>query len=123
MGALNVTLSPEYTQNYILEVTADIDGFKDYDTVTVQVRQHFLTEIFPNPSNSANSITVQYYADDANNAKLIIVPLFDGNSNEVILNPNQTQTTVSVSTYAVGQYLVILECDGFVMDYKNIVIN
>lgn len=82
-----------------------------------------ISEIFPNPSNSANSITVEYYAADADNAKLIIVPLFDGNPNEVILNPNQTQTTVYVSTYAVGQYLVILECDGLVMDYKNIVID
>ena len=63
------------------------------------------------------------YAADANNAKLIIVPLFNGNSNEVILNPSHTQTTVNVSTYAVGQYLVILECDGVIVDYKNIVIN
>ena len=104
---------------YVLEVTALSDGFKDYDTVKVIVNPNTITSITPNPVLTGN-ITVCFTLDNSvNEAKLYIYssPLgtLQGSCN--ILN-TETYKTIDVTAYAQGSYLVVLVCDGVNTDSK-----
>ncbi|MDR0802874.1 DUF1986 domain-containing protein [Fluviicola sp.] len=114
------TVSPDVTTKYKLEVIASIDGFKDYDEVEVKVKEYSINSISPNPSN--NVINIDYRAQKANSAYIMVVPLFSGTSNQYILNTSATLKTIDVSTYKAGQYAVVLICDGNIVDYKNILV-
>lgn len=114
------TVSPEVTTKYKLEVIASLDGFKDYDEVEIKVKEYAITSISPNPSNDI--INIDYRAQKAQSAYIMIVPLFSGTSNQYILNTSETSKRIDVSDYARGQYAVVLICDGNVVDYKNILV-
>lgn len=114
------TVSPEVTTKYKLEVIASLDGFKDYDEVEVKVKEYAITGISPNPSS--NIINVDYRAQKAQSAYIMIVPLFSGTSNQYLLNTSETSKRIDVSDYETGQYAVVLICDGNVVDYKNILV-
>jgi hypothetical protein len=114
------TVSPEVTTKYKLEVIASLDGFKDYDEVEIKVKEYAITNISPNPSSDI--ITIDYRAQKAQSAYVMIVPLFSGTSNQYILNTAETSKRIDVSGYTRGQYAVVLICDGNVIDYKNILV-
>lgn len=114
------TVTPEVTTKYKLEVIASLDGFKDYDEVEVKVKEYAINSISPNPSNTV--IDIDYRAQKAQSAYIMIVPLFSGTSNQYILNTSDTSKRIDVSGYARGQYAVVLICDGNVVDYKNILV-
>lgn len=114
------TVSPEVTTKYKLEVIASLDGFKDYDEVEIKVKEFAITGISPNPSR--DFINVDYRAQKAQSAYVMVVPLFTGTSNQYLLNTSETSKRIDVSGYAPGQYAVVLICDGNVVDYKNILV-
>lgn len=114
------TVTPDVTTKYKLEVIASIDGFKDYDDVEVKVKEFAINSISPNPSSTV--INVEYTAQKASSAYVMIVPLFTGTSNQYILNTSVKSKTIDVSAYAKGQYAVVLICDGNVVDYRNILV-
>ena len=117
----DLTVSPDVTSKYKLEVEATIDGFKDYDEVEVKVKLFAIKSISPNPSR--NIININYKANTANSAYLIVVPLLtNATSHQYLLSTAQTTRTIDVSAYPLGQYPVILMCDGAIADFKNILI-
>ncbi|MCF8374457.1 MAG: S8 family serine peptidase [Bacteroidales bacterium] len=117
----DLTVSPDITIKYKLEVIAETDGFKDYDEVEVNVNRYKINSLSPNPTS--NSVTVTYDAEDAGSAYLIIIGTnVLGSVNNYIIDCTQTQTNINMSNYQVGIYTVALVCDGQIVDAKALAI-
>jgi len=116
----NLTVSPNVTQTYKLEVISDMDGYKDYDEVTVTVKPYYIESLTPNPTSSL--VTVDYMAEDASSAYLMVVNTTSGISNNYILDVSLNEATFDFSSYATGLYSVALVCDGDIEDSKLLVI-
>lgn len=116
-------LAPLLSEEFTLEVIADLDGFKDYDEVNVNVKTSFITDVHPNPTNSSSQVTVQYYAGDANYSQILLVPLFGGATIQYYLDTQETEILLDVSSLSLGQYAIVLKCDGVITDYSNFINN
>ncbi|AEV33697.1 subtilisin-like serine protease [Owenweeksia hongkongensis DSM 17368] len=114
------TLSPTVTEQYKLEVIAEADLYKDYDEMVVQVNPYAITALNPNPAST--NLTIDYDADEANSAYLIVQPVVGGGSNNYIISTSQNQTSINVSSYAPGVYAILLVCDGIVVDSEMLTI-
>src|SRR5690606_10503430 len=87
----DLTVSPEVTQTYKLEIITDLDGFKDYDEVEVTVNLYLLQSLVPNPAS--NAVVVNYDAAAASSAYLMVTNTSNGISNNYILDTTEFQTT------------------------------
>lgn len=116
----NLTVSPEVTTKYKLEIIATADGFKDYDTVEVKVKPFYIIDIAPNPASS--NATIGYKATGATSPYLIVSPLVSGTSYQYILDPDQPNKVIDVSNYQQGVYNVILVCNGEAMDQGSLLV-
>lgn len=117
----DMTVSPQVTKKYKLEVISTLDGYKDYDIIKVQVNSPFkLEELIPNPATS--QVTVHYIADQAASAYLMITGVNGGVSYNYILDTASTQKPLNLSNYATGEYIVSLVCDGAIRDYKYLLV-
>ncbi|SRX50851.1 Thermophilic serine proteinase [Aequorivita lipolytica] len=114
----DLTVSPNVTQRYRLEIITDTDGYKDYDDVEVTVNPYKLESLIPNPATS--QVTVNYTADEASSAYLMVVSTVTGISNNYILDVNETSVNLNISAYTSGTYSVALVCDGQIVDSKNL---
>lgn len=81
----DLTITPEMTKTYKLEVVSNMDGFKDYDEVKVTVNPYSLGTLIPNPAT--NQVTVNYLADGASSGYLMVVNLNTAHTNNYILDP------------------------------------
>ena len=113
-----LTVSPDVTKTYKLEIITDTDGYKDYDEVEVTVNPYKLESLVPNPATS--QVSVNYIADEASSAYLMVVSTVTGISNNYILDVNETSINLNVSGYSSGIYSVALVCDGEIVDSKNL---
>lgn len=112
----DLTVSPEITTKYKLEIISEMDGFKDYDSVKVEVNLYLLKALLPNPAS--NSVVVNYDASEAASAYLLITNIAGGSSNNYILDVTEYQTTVDISSYPTGLYSVSLICNGQIQQSK-----
>ncbi|MCF6308720.1 MAG: S8 family serine peptidase [Flavobacteriaceae bacterium] len=115
----DLTISPDVTKKYKLEIISTIDGFKDYDEVEVTVNPYKLESLVPNPASQ--SFTVNYITDGASSAYVMMVNMNTGNSDNYILDIQETNTTIDVSAYTTGLYNIILVCDGEVQNSKTLI--
>ncbi|MAP54303.1 S8 family serine peptidase [Altibacter sp.] len=115
----DLTVSPNVTQTYKLEIISDIDGYKDYDEVEVIVNPYSLNTLVPNPASSI--VTVSYEADEATSAYLMVVDTHSGTSNNYILDTELFEAVIDISNYQPGFYSVALICDGEIVASKNLV--
>gem|GEM_PF-2434030 len=72
----------------------------------------------PNPATQ--HVAINYVADGAVSSYLMVTSISTSVSNNYILNINDTNTTLDISTYSVGLYSVALVCDGAVVDSKTL---
>lgn len=114
----NITVSPEFTEKYKLEIIAENDGYKDYDEVTVSVKQYEITSISPNPV--INNVTVVYDSENATSGYLQILSPFGTFSSNYIIDVQQEEITIDISSYASGVYSAILVIDGVSVDSQNL---
>lgn len=84
-------------------------------------------EIQNKQTNSDGTVTiitnippVNYIADEAISAYLMVTPTSGGTSNHYILDGNETSTTLNISGYQPGIYAVALVCNGEIVDSKNL---
>ena len=111
--------SPQETTTYTLQVQADVDLYKDYDKVTVNVIPYKLNSLSPNPAT--NLCTVGYLAEGTSNAALLIVNSSSGASFiNTSLDPLNTSADIVTSSLTTGSYLVILTCDSQIADSANL---
>lgn len=116
----DLSVSPQITKKYKLEIIANADGFKDYDEVVVDVKRFTINSISPNPAT--NQVIVDYKADEASSAYLMVMDFTASTSYNYILDVNQTQTIFNVSNFQPGVYSVILVCDGVAVDMKPLIV-
>lgn len=116
----NMTVSPATDQEYKLEVIADADGHKDYDTVSVAGTSNDIEGMTPNPASS--SVAVTYDVESAGSASLQINSISGILLGSYSLDLNTNQKTIDVSNYPVGLSIVTLVVDGVNTDSENLVI-
>lgn len=121
---LNYSIIPTQTSEYILEVTAESDGYRDLDTVKVNVVPGCIRSISPNPV-SDNWVTVSYeYATTVTSAHLYI---YNTGSTTLVGNydltnlGNVSSLDVEVTNYPTGSYTVVLVCDNAVCHSKVLI--
>ena len=112
---LNYTVSPSEASEYILEVTAKSDGYRDLDTVKVNVVPSCIRSITPNPVTESH-VTVSYeYAPTVTSAYLNIynaaTATLAGSYNLSSLD-NAGSLDIDVSSFPSGSYTVVLVCDN-----------
>jgi len=112
------TVSPQFTQQYKLEVISDLDGLKDYDELQVTVNPYKIESLVPNPATT--SVTVNYIADDASSAYLMVVHQNSGNTSNYIIETLENSHTIDLNGFASGPYSIILVCDGEIQGSKNL---
>jgi subtilisin family serine protease len=117
----NATVSPEITTKYKLEVIANTDGFKDYDEVTITVKNFWINQISPNPAD--NQTLVSFQIETASSAYLMVMNDFGTVFNNYILPLNSHSHNIDISNYVAGAYNVILVVNGIAVDAKNLIIN
>jgi hypothetical protein len=120
-------VNPQQTKTYRLCITADIDGYRAYDQVTITVQQNIITSITPNPTNSQVAINYQLL-DSVTSATIQIL-----NSNgqvvysQIVCNNNRSQITnqifVNTSSFTTGNYTVrMVSSSGKVHDSKTLIV-
>lgn len=115
----DITVSPQITTEYKLEVMAKLDGAVDYDDVTVKIKPYSITSVAPNPVK--DYMQIQYMTQGASSAYLMITAPY-GNTYNQILDPNQTTQTINTSQWSRGYYVVVLVCNGENMDTVNLLV-
>ncbi len=117
-----VSVKPETSGKYIYEITAKSDGYKDYDTIFVEVKHFSITSLAPNPATSF--LNVSYQAEKATTAQLVIQMTANPQVKYVYyVNPNSTVFSINVSNLQTGIYNINLICDGRQEDTKKIIIH
>ncbi len=61
-----------------------------------------------------------YSVEGAYSAYIMLVSTTSGASNNYIVNLNDQNTSIDVSTYPNGIYSIVLVCDGVAVDSKNL---
>ncbi len=114
-----LTVSPEMTQQYKLEIISDLDGLKDYDEVTVTVNPYRIISMAPNPVSS--QLTLDYMAEGVTSAYIMVLNQSSGISDNYILDTSLAEISLDMSNRTTGLYSIILICDGEIQDSKNLV--
>ena len=115
----DLTITPSMTQTYKLEVVSTIDGFKDYDEVQVTVNPYRIDNLVPNPAIS--QVTVNYLINGSSSAYLMVVNTQSGSSDNFILDPTSTNTSLDITNLTTGLYNIILVCDGEIQNSKTLI--
>lgn len=109
-------------QNYLLEVTSEIDSYKCYDSLTVVAPAGVIISISPNPMIS-NMQVIYRLDDNVSHARLLISNQFGQVVDIKELQTNSNSLTVNTSSYLSGTYTVTLIVDDIPADTKSIIKN
>lgn len=115
----DLTVSPEITKQYRLEVISDLDGLKDYDEVSVTVKPYRILSMAPNPASS--QVTVSYHAEGAVSAYIMAYNINSGVYDNHILDTAIDEITIDMSNTPYGLYSITLFCNDEIQDSKNLV--
>ena len=119
---LNLTVTPTSTQHYKLEVVATADGFKDYDSVRVTVRNGAIVSLSPNPTD--NQLTITYrLAAGITNATIEISDVQNLSVQSYPVTAAATAKTVSLAGLTAGTYVVKLIINGETVDTQQVIKN
>jgi hypothetical protein len=117
----DMTISPEISKKYKLELIAISDGSIAIDEVEIKVNKNFIVSMSPNPAS--NFVTVDYILDSISSAYLMIINQTGTSFNNYIINSNSTESTINLDNFQSGLYTVVLICDGVAKDAKQLIIN
>ena len=115
---MNVSL--DTTTKYKLEVIADIDGYKDYDEVTIHVKQYEITSIVPNPTNGL--VTINYDVENVSSAYILLSNPDNTSTETINLDLNQGSFTLDASNRQPGYYGLTLIVNDQIVDQKLLVV-
>ena len=118
----SLSFTASATAQYKLEVVATADGYKDYDSVLVVTTLGKITSLTPNPAGG--QVTVGYeLSPDVTGATLVIAGAANGQTYcTSALSTAQTSQTVSLQAVPAGLYTVRIECQGALVDIKNLIV-
>ncbi|MFA7445393.1 MAG: S8 family serine peptidase [Flavobacteriaceae bacterium] len=115
-------VSVAVAEKYKLEIIALADGFKDYVEIDVELNPNTIKQVSPNPA--AVSTSVVYKINKGESAYLSVTGFYgagSGISNNYILNIDQEELTLDLSTYPQGMYAVALIVDGQISDTSTLI--
>lgn len=115
-------VQPMKTEYYLLEVVAQYDGAKDYDTVTATMINGIINNITPNPAS--NNISVSYMLSEYTPTAMIqIMNNLGIVLNSTIVTNNQTEVEINISSFVKGLYtLSLVTTNGELIDRDILVI-
>lgn len=115
------TVSVEVGKKYKLEVIALSDGYKDYTEVEIKLKPNAITILYPNPTS--NQVTVAYKINQGDSAYLSVNTLYGSNniSHNYVLNIEENEITLDVSSYPQGLYIISLITNGQVSDTTTLI--
>lgn len=118
----SLSFTASATAQYKLEVVATADGYKDYDSVLVVTTLGKITSLTPNPAGG--QVTVGYeLSPDVTGATLVIAGAANGQTYcTSSLSAAQTSQIVSLQAVPAGLYAVRIECQGTLVDIKNLIV-
>lgn len=109
-------------QNYLLEVTSEIDSYKCYDSLALVMPAGTIISISPNPVISTMQV-VYRLNENVRNATLLISNQFGQVVDMKKLQTNSNSVTLNTSSYLSGTYTVTLIIDDVPADTKSIIKN
>lgn len=112
-------VSPTITQQYKLKVKTD-NGYVGYDSLNVVVKKNIINSITPQPAT--DFAVINYQIMQANNAYIEITNSFGTVLEHFQINTDLNQYSFDCSSLPSGIYTVILYCDGYHQDAKNLII-
>src|SRR5690606_29433874 len=115
-------VSVEVADKYKLEIIALADGFKDYVEIDVELNPNTIKQVSPNPATVSTSVV--YKINKGESAYLSVTGFYgagSGISNNYILNIDQEELTLDLSTYPQGMYAVALIVDGQISDTSTLI--
>jgi hypothetical protein len=112
-------VSPTITQQYKLKVKTD-NGYIGYDSLNVVVKKNIINNITPQPAT--DFAVINYQIMQANNAYIEIINGFGTVLENFQINTELNQYSFDCSSLPSGIYTVILYCDGYRQDAKNLII-
>ena len=116
-----ITITPEVSQKYKVEIFREEDGFKSYDEVEVIVVDGMIKAISPNPAQ--NYIRVDYeLSDNATDASVQISNLQNTVSFSYPLSTTETHKEISLPALVSGNYIVKLIISSTVVDTQSLII-
>lgn len=119
---MGLTILPQYSQDYILKVTAESDGYKDFDQVSVYVTQGKIEQINPNPANQ-QVVIVYSLLGETPPCKLEIMTQMGQTVLSEYVSSEQNQKTFDIHQLQVGHYVVkLVTQDGVFLDAKTLVV-
>ena len=113
-------VSLDTTTKYKLEVIAEIDGYKDYDEVMVNVKQYEITSIVPNPTSGL--VTINYDVENVSSAYIILSNPDNTSTETINLDINQDSFTLDASNRQPGFYGLTLIVNNQIVDQKLLVV-
>lgn len=119
---IDFSILPEMVETYKLEVIANIDGFKDYDEISISIKQPEIISIVPNPVLQSTDILINYNAQNTSSIYLVLAPITGNFYDYYILDVNQNEKSINTNNYGFGLYVLSLVSDGQVVDQKTFVI-
>jgi hypothetical protein len=115
-----LTELPKTSQWYKLEVIADSDHYKDYDSVYVNIPMGHIVNLSPNPTN--NQVLAEYFLSDiVNTAALQFYNSLGNLVKQESLNISENEKMVSLSGLLNGTYSVVLLINGTAADSKPLI--
>lgn len=108
-------------EKYQLKVFSPSDGYFEITDYDLKYNPNRLEVLYPNPASSSN-LNVKYKVNEANSAYIMITSYYmtNGISNNYIINKDDTEINIDLSSYPNGIYKVILVTDGTVVGMKNL---
>ncbi|MCL2597427.1 MAG: S8 family serine peptidase [Paludibacter sp.] len=114
-----ITLMPDYSQTYKIEIEQKDNGYKSYDEVQVIAVDGVIKSLAPNPAN--DYVTVSYLlSDNATDASIQVSDMYGNISASYPLQISMTKQQISLSGLMPGTYLVKLLISGTAVDSKNL---
>ena len=114
-----VTLTPSSSGVYSLSVSTP-DGYIDYDTVSVSVKDNYIRTVSPNPAH--HEVVVAYHVQSGSYASLQVL---DASGNLVAnypLSVDQTEITLTVANWTPGSYRFVLLVSNVQSDMKTLIV-
>ena len=116
-----ITIIPEFSQKYKIEIQQEKDGFKSYDEIEIIVVDGIIKSLAPNPAQ--NFVIVNYLlSDNATNASVQISNIYGNVSVSYPLSTTQEEQEISLSSLVSGNYVVKLIISGVVVDAQPLII-
>ncbi len=126
-NGLSCNVNPQQTTTYTLRVTADADGYRSYDQVTVNVAMMRISSISPNPTEG--QVRIGYAL--SRNVSAATLQILNGSGqvvySQALSGGNGSKITgeaiVNTSSLAAGSYTVrLVSSNGKVHDSKTLVV-